>query len=135
MKISFLCICLISILSLPAFSPAADAGATAANHGSAQNDQYERSMEERFRKLGKNLDELQAQARALAEQARREAERSLADAEQKRKEAGRKLDEMRTEGKKRWDTFTNEMNVVMDEFEKAYERARERVRRGEKGGR
>ena len=81
-------------------------------------------MEERFRRLGRSLDELHARAAAMAEQARKETERSLGEAEKKRKEAGRKLEEMRTEGGKRWNKFTGEMNAAMDEFEKAYERAK-----------
>ena len=93
-------------------------------HGAEKKDQYEKSMEERFRRLGKSLDELHARAAVMAEQARRETERSLTDAEQKRKEAGRKLQEMRTEGKKQWTRFVEEMNAAMDEFETACKRAK-----------
>jgi hypothetical protein len=117
-------IVILAILSLFTCPAAADKRPDPSQFDAEKTDQYEKNMEERFRRLGKSLDELEARASAMAEQARRDAERSLSDAEKKRKEAGRKLEEMRTEGRKRWSTFTQELNAAMDEFEKAYERAR-----------
>lgn len=97
----------------------------ASQKNDAKKDQYEQSMEERFRRLGRSLDELHARAQVLAEQARRDAERSLAEAEKQRKKAGQKLEELRTESRKRWAKFSEELNAAMDEFEKAYDRAKE----------
>ncbi len=93
-----------------------------------QREQYERSMEERFRKLGRELDELKVKAATMTRHARKEINRSLADAEKKRTEVSRKLDERKAEGKKKWDTFVNEMNAAMEEFEKAFERAKSHFR-------
>jgi septal ring factor EnvC (AmiA/AmiB activator) len=117
-------IVILVILSLFTSAAASEKQPAPLHSDTEKKDQYEKNMEERFRRLGKSLDELEARAAAMAEQARRDAERSLGDAEKKRKEAGRKLEEMRTEGRKRWARFTEELNAAMDEFEKAYERAR-----------
>jgi hypothetical protein len=113
-----------ALLLFASSAPAAGKDPTPQVNEAGMMGQYEKNMEERFRRLGKSLDELEARAAALAEQARRDAERSLKDAEQKRNEAGRKLEEMKKAGKKRWSAFTEEMNAAMEEFEKAYERAR-----------
>jgi Skp family chaperone for outer membrane proteins len=120
---------LLVVIAFLTFAPGLTPGAVAQHQPRSQEpaetkDNYETSMEERFRRLGKSLDELHAKAAAMAEQARKETERSLGEAEKKRREAGRKLEEMRTEGGKRWNRFTGEMNAAMAEFEKAYERAK-----------
>lgn len=89
-----------------------------------QKEQYEKSMEERLRKLGKELDELKAKAATMTRHASGELDRYIADAEKKRKAVARKLNEMKREGKKKWGRFSGEVNAAMEEFEKAYERAR-----------
>ncbi len=89
-----------------------------------QKEEYEKSMEERLGKLGKEMDELKAKAGTMAGQARSEANRYIADAERKRKAASRKLDEMKVESKKKWKKFSSEVSAAMDEFEKAYEKAK-----------
>ncbi len=91
---------------------------------SQQKEQYQKSMEERMAKLGKELDELQAKAGTMAAQARKDVDKYLAEAETKRKAAMRKLDEMKTESAHKWTKFTREMNGAADAFEKAFERAK-----------
>ena len=86
--------------------------------------QYEKTMEERLGKLGKQLDELRTEAAAMTEQARKEADRQLAEAEKKRKAAALKLEEIRKKSEKEWKQFTAEMNEAADELEKAYEKAK-----------
>ncbi len=123
-KIVLATVLLVLSALLPLASMPAEQISDPAKQEEQKKEQYEKSMEERFRKLGKSLDELKARAAVTAEQARKDMDRHLADAEKKRKIAAGKLEEMRAEGKKKWSTFTRELNSAMDEFEKAYERAK-----------
>jgi len=91
---------------------------------SQQREQYEKSMEERLGKLGRQLDELKAQAEIMTEQARKETNRYIADADKKQKKAFRKLDDMRKKSEQEWKKFSSEMNQALHDFEKAYERAK-----------
>ncbi|OGW36114.1 MAG: hypothetical protein A2010_07215 [Nitrospirae bacterium GWD2_57_9] len=125
-----LAICL-TISALPAPSCPAGETAPAQDQNAAQKDAYAKNMEEKFRNIGRNLDELNRKAETLAEQAQEDIGSYLADAEKKRKTAARKLSEMRTESRKKWRRFTRDMNAAMDEFEQAYERARERFKEKE----
>jgi hypothetical protein len=87
-------------------------------------EQYEKTMEERLGKLGKQVDELRARAAAMTEQARKDVDRQLAEAEKRRHAASRKLEEIRKKSEKEWKKFTLEMNEAADELEKAYEKAK-----------
>ena len=91
---------------------------------SQHKEQYEKTMEERLGKLGKQLDELKAKAAAMTEQARKEVNHQLAEAEKKQKTASRKLEEIRKKSEKEWKKFTTGMNEAADELEKAYEKAK-----------
>lgn len=91
---------------------------------SQHKDQYEKTMEERLRKLGKQLDELKSKAAAMTKQARKELNHQLAEAEIKQKTASRKLKEIRKKSEKEWKKFTTAMNEAADDLEKAYERAK-----------
>ncbi len=89
-------------------------------------EQYEKSMEERLGRIGRQLDELKAKAAGKTEQAREEMKQLVADAEKKREAASRKLEEMRRETKNKWRRFVSDMNRAADDFEQAFERARSR---------
>lgn len=89
-----------------------------------RQEQQEKSLEERFRKLGKALDELKAEAGRMSKEARSEMDRYLADAEKKRGEISRKFAQMKAEGRKRRDKIMREMNAAIEEFEKAFETAK-----------
>ncbi len=100
----------------------------AAPEASQQKDQYEKNMEERLKKFGRQLDELQAKAAAMTEQARKDLNSYLSEAEKKQKAATRKLDEIRKASVKKWKKFTSEMDAAMDDFERAYEKAKSRFK-------
>jgi hypothetical protein len=89
-----------------------------------QKEQYEKGMEERLKKLGRELDELNAKAAAMTEQAKEDINRGIAEARTKQKAASAKLEEMRKKSVKKWKKFVSETDAAMDEFEKAYERAK-----------
>jgi uncharacterized protein YlxW (UPF0749 family) len=89
-----------------------------------QKEQYEKSMEERFKKLGRELDELNAKAATMTEQVKKDINRGIAEARTKQKAASAKLEEMRKKSIKKWKKFVSETDAAMDEFEKAYERAK-----------
>ncbi len=97
---------------------------TAPTEASQQKARYEKSMEERFKKLGRDLDELAAKASAMTEQAKQEINRGIAEARTKQKAASIKLEEMRRKSVKKWKKFAAETDAAMDEFEKAFERAK-----------
>lgn len=91
-------------------------------------EQYEKTMEERLRKVGKQLDELKARAATMTEQARKDTKHQLADADKKRKAASRKLEEMRKKSEKEWNKFTAELDKAADDMEKAFEKAKARFK-------
>ncbi len=87
-------------------------------------EQYESSMEERLRRLGKQLDELRAKAVTMSEEARNKMNHYLAEAEKKQRAAMRKLEEIQKKSEKEWKKLSADMDKAADEFEKAYERAK-----------
>ncbi len=91
-------------------------------------EQYEKSMEERLRTLGKQLDELQVKAGKMAEQARKEIDHQLAVANKKGKAANHELEELRKKSDKEWKKFTDGMYKAADDFENAYESAKSRFK-------
>ncbi len=104
-------------------------GSGAAQPSAAQEkDQYQKSMEERFRKIGKDLDGLaakvSAKASTMSKETKTDLDRGIADAKAKEKDASAKLDQMRKKSVKSWKKFVSETDAAMNEFEKAYERAK-----------
>ncbi len=91
---------------------------------SQQKEQYEKTMEERLGKLGKQLDELKVKTAMKSEEVRKEMSKYLAEAERKQKAASRKLEEVRQESFKKWKKLSTEMQEAMDDFERAYKRAK-----------
>lgn len=126
MKNMLLMIAALLLLSTaPWRSYAADAATSAASPEAAQQKaQYEKSMEERLKKLGRELDELNARAAAVTEQAKADINRDIAEARMKQKAASAKLEKMRKESVKKWKKFASETDAAIEEFEKAYERAK-----------
>ncbi len=116
---------MLTVWCVPAVSWTAEPAGSRQTAEEQKKARDEQSMEERFRKLGKSLDELNARAATMAEQTRKDIDRQLADAEKKRKVAGQKLEELKSEGEKKWHSFAAEVNAALDEFEKAYYRAKE----------
>jgi Skp family chaperone for outer membrane proteins len=95
---------------------------------SQQKRHYEKNMEERLRKLGKELDELKAKTAAMKEQARKDINQDLANAEKRRDAASRKLEEIQKESVARWKKFSADLDKATDDFEKAYQKAKERFK-------
>jgi uncharacterized phage infection (PIP) family protein YhgE len=89
-----------------------------------QKAQYEKSMEERLRKIGRQLDELKTKAAVMTEQARKNMSKQVAEAEKKQKAASAKLEKMRKVSVKKWKKFSAELDAAADDFEQAYERAK-----------
>jgi flagellum-specific peptidoglycan hydrolase FlgJ len=98
--------------------------AASAQQPSQEKVTYERTMEERLAKLGKQLDEMKAKAAVMTEQARKDTKRYLIDAEKKQKAALRKLRKIQKESGDKWKKFTAEMDAAADDFARAYERAK-----------
>ncbi len=120
---------IIAVLVLLAAAPWAAYGAGEEKSATSpepaqQKEQYEKGMEERLKKLGRELDELNAKAAAMTEQAKKDINRSIAEARAKQKAASAKLEEMRKKSEKKWKKFISETDAAMNEFEKAYERAK-----------
>lgn len=92
-----------------------------------EKEQFEKSMQERLGKLGKQLDELKAKAATKSEQAGKKIKDYLEDAEAKQKEAARKLYELKDASKDTWEKFSVEIDKAAQDFEKAYENAKSRI--------
>ncbi len=116
---------LLVLAVLPFATIAADKQpGTAVSESSQQKEQYEKSMEERLAKVGRRLDELKAKSKRMAVEARKDLNQYLVDAEKKQTAAARKLETMRKKSIKTWKKFIRETDAALDEFEKAYERAK-----------
>jgi predicted metal-dependent phosphoesterase TrpH len=120
---------MIAVLLLLAAAPwrayaEGEAQSTALPETAQQKEQYEKSMEERLKKLGRGLDELNAKAAAMTAQAKRDMNQRIAEAKTKQKAASAKLEEMRKKSENKWKKFASETDAAMDEFEKAFERAK-----------
>ncbi|HSB32610.1 MAG TPA: hypothetical protein VLD55_13490 [Candidatus Sulfobium mesophilum] len=94
-----------------------------------QKEQYEKSMEERLGKIGKELDELKTKAADMTEETRKEVNRLIEEVEMKQKLASRKLEEMRKESQKEWKKVAGEMNAAMNELEAAYEKMKSHMKK------
>jgi archaellum component FlaC len=94
-----------------------------------QKEQYEKSMEERLGKIGKELDELKTKAADMTEEARKEMSQQIEEVEMKQKLASRKLGEMRKESQKEWKKVADEMNAAMNELEAAYEKMKSHMKK------
>jgi DNA anti-recombination protein RmuC len=94
-----------------------------------QKEQYEKSMEEHLRKIGKELDELKTKAAYMTEEARKEMSQHIEEVEMKQKLASRKLEEMRKESQKDWKKVADEMNAAMNELEAAYEKMKPHMKK------
>jgi molecular chaperone GrpE (heat shock protein) len=95
---------------------------------SQEKKHYEKNMQERLGKLGKQLDELKAKAAAMTEQARKDINQDLAKAEEKREAASRKLEKMRKESVARWKKFSADLDNAADDFENAFKKAKDRFK-------
>ncbi len=85
-------------------------------------------MEERLARLGKQLDEINAKAAVMTEQAHKDMNQYLNDAKKKQKIALRKLQHIRKESAEKWKQFISEMDAAADNFAKAYEKARSHIK-------
>ena len=115
------------------FSPLVSWGAASEQQAATPNESqqkkhYEKNMQERLGKLGKQLDELKAKAAAMTEQARKDINRDLAAVEKKRESASRKLEATRKESAATWKKFSADLDQAADDFENAYKKAKERFK-------
>lgn len=117
----------ISFSPLPSLMAAAEQQAATPNE-SQQKRQYEKAMEERLRKLGKQLDELKAKAAGMTEEARKDFNQYLVEAKKEQKSASRKLKEMRKESGTEWKKFSTELDKAAADLEKAYEKTKARFK-------
>ncbi|HET6365541.1 MAG: hypothetical protein ACM30F_03430 [Nitrospirota bacterium] len=122
-RISLFIALMLLLSSVPLSALAAEKTSGTKTHEPVQQkEQYERSMEERLRKIGKELDELRTNTADMTEEARKEMNQHIEEVEMKQKLASRKLEEMRKESQKEWKKVADEMNAAMNELEAAYEK-------------
>ena len=95
---------------------------------SPHKEQYEKTMEERLRELGKQLDELKVKVAEITEQTRKDVNHQLTEADKKEKAASHELEELQKKSEKEWKKFTTEMNKAADDLEKAFEHAKSRLK-------
>ena len=124
-RIALLLATSILVVVGPSTSRATDESRQAtASVSSRDREQYERSMEERLRKLGRELDELRAKVAAAAERTGKEAKEQLAEAEQKEKAASRQLEKLRKESAKGWKKLSTEVNESVADLERACQKVK-----------
>jgi len=125
----FLLLAALLISASPLVSYAEEKGQQATTkEASSEKVQYEKSAEERLRKIGKQLDELKARAETKTGQARKEMSKHIAEAEKKQQAAAKKLEELRKQSAKKWKKVSSEMSRAVDDFEQAYEKAKSRFK-------
>ncbi len=121
---------MLLLVAVPLFALAAEqTPVTKAPEPVQQKEQYEKSIEERLRKIGKELDELKAKAAEMTEEARKEMNQQIEETEMKEKLASLKLEEMRKESQKKWKKVTDEMNAAMNELVTAYEKTKSHMKK------
>ncbi len=121
---------MLLLVAVPLFALAAEqTPVTKAPEPVQQKEQYEKSIEERLRKIGKELDELKAKAAEMTEEARKEMNQQIEEIEMKEKLASLKLEEMRKESQKKWKKVTDEMNAAMNELVTAYEKTKSHMKK------
>jgi archaellum component FlaC len=121
---------MLLLAAVPLFALAAEqTPVTKAPEPVRQKEQYEKSMEERLRKIGKELDGLKAKAAEMTEEARKEMNQQIEEIEMKEKLASRKLEEIRKESQKEWEKVADEMNAAMNELEAAYEKTKSHMKK------
>ncbi len=125
----FFLVAIVFITAGPSSSYSVDnENSVSGQHLKQEKKKYEDTMEERLSKLGKKLDEINAKAAFMTEQAREELNQYLDDAKKKQKTALRKLREIRRESTEKWKQFTSQMDAAADSFSKAYEKAKSRAK-------
>jgi hypothetical protein len=112
-------------LSVPAGGEEAPAGAPKAAHDKVQ---YEKNMRERLDKLGAKFDELKRTVDARSVKVEAKMKEHLAEAEKKRQAAALKLEELGKASTRSWKKVSAEMDKAAKDFERAFERARKRLR-------
>ena len=120
----FLAALLLNLSVMHSLSAAEEGQQTTAPATPQQKEQFEKSMEDRIRTLGEQLDELKAKAATMTEQVKKDMKADLNTAEKKRKIASQKMAQMRTKTERKWKKFSKEMNEAANDFERAYEKAK-----------
>jgi hypothetical protein len=93
-----------------------------------QKQQYEKTMQERLRNVGKQLDELKAKAGTKAEKARDEINQYFSDADKKGEKAAHELESLRKATNEKWEQVKPTLNKAVDDFEKAIDKAKAKLR-------
>jgi small-conductance mechanosensitive channel len=120
----FLAALLLNLSVMHSSSAAEEGQQTTAPATPQRKEQFEKSMEDRIRTLGEQLDELKAKAATMTEQVKKDMKADLNAAEKKRKIASQKMAQMRTKTESKWKKFSKEMNEAVNDFERAYEKAK-----------
>lgn len=108
----------------PSASPAAEYRQETASRSSQEREQVQRSMEERLRKAGRELDQLKAKVAAAAERTQREVKEQLAEADQRERAASRQLKKLRKESEKGWKKLSAEVSESVADLERACQKVK-----------
>lgn len=93
-----------------------------------QKQKYEKTMQERLRNVGKQLDELKAKAGTKADKAREEINQYFSEADKKGEAAANELQSLRKATNEKWEQVKPTLNKAVDDFEKAIEKAKAKLR-------
>jgi len=88
---------------------------------------YVQDTEDRLDDFDRRMAELLNRIEAAGEELEEGLDRSLAELDQKRREAGRKFEDVQAASVEAWRELRTDLDVVVDELERAYARIRLRV--------
>ena len=95
----------------------------------AQRQEHERKYETKLKELGKNMDELAAEASKKEERLRAEVNRLYEEFKKKQKHAGKELDELRKSTNESWDKAKVNIDKTLEDLNGVYDRAKDRIKK------
>jgi hypothetical protein len=98
----------------------------------AQRQEHERKYETKLKELGKNMDELAAEASKKEERLRAEVNRLYEEFKKKQKHAGKELDELRNSTNEKWDKTKVNIDKTLEDLNGVYDRAKDRIKKKDK---
>jgi hypothetical protein len=91
-------------------------------------EEYKKSATEKLARLGKKIDELEAEAKKAGSKARDDAKKGLKKLKQKREVLKKDIRRLEAVGKKKWEVVKKKVDAGIDDLEKTYDKVRDYFR-------
>ena len=96
----------------------------------AKREEYRKSMEEKLARIGRELDELEVQAKKAKGDAKAKFEDQVANLEQRRKALKKDLDGAATTTGRAWEQLRTGLDKAFSELRRGFENARREIKDG-----